>query len=540
MDTFNKLLKFDNCLPYLFIGSGFSRRYLGTPDWIGLLKYFCDMLHPENPLAFSELQNRAKQQLKNNNITESTNTLNCTIADLLETEFNSAWYNSSAFEDNRKKYASIILSTSVTPFKIEIAEYFKSYLSKPHLLTEELEKLKAISVNSIAGIMTTNYDCLIEEYFHYKKYNSQEELLFSKTEELCEIYKLHGCTSDPKSIIINSDDYEQITNKRKYLAAKLLTIFVEHPIIFIGYSISDEYICSILNDIVTCLNKEQLELFKSRLIFIDRLSPNEPDVFKIEEMNVIMQSKSIPMKKILLKDYGMLYEALAQNRTKYPVRILRALKQDIYKLVATNDPENKLRIMLPMENLENFSNVEYVIGVGVSDMPERSYQTYQAEDIFLDIIFDDKNFNNNLLVDYTLPIHLSRTSGSMPIYKYLSQYNGAVLPDIYKYYIEKSSTIEDLYSATFKKQRTTSYGNSIKEISTTYEQNKALRYIALLPPDKISLNELHDFLYTALYGYKDKINTGQSHSSDFRRLIKIYDWLAYHDTFAKKKLACNQ
>ena len=47
--------------------------------------------------------------------------------------------------------------------------------------------------------------------------------------------------------------------KNPYLAAKLLTIFTEHPIIFIGYSLTDENILKILNSIAQCLTSDNLQ-----------------------------------------------------------------------------------------------------------------------------------------------------------------------------------------------------------------------------------------------------------------------------------------
>ncbi len=535
MQDLKSLLKFENSLPYLFIGSGFSRRYLGTPNWTGLLNHFSDMLHPENSqAAFKELQQRASLKLKSSGkSTASTNAFNCYIADILENDFNIAWYKSPLFAQSREKYMDSV-SIDNTPFKIELANYFNNALNQPRLLEEELKKLELLSNNSIAGIITTNYDQLIEEYFPFKKYTGQEELLFSTTQELCEIYKIHGCASNPKTIIIDTDDYSYVATKRKYLAAKLLTIFVEHPIIFIGYSITDEDITAILEDIVDCLNPAQLELLKSRLIFVDMYDATQPDEYKIEEMSIYINSKSVPMKKVLLKDYGILYELLSQNKSKYPVRILRELKENIYDLVATNDPHEKLKIMLPLDDLDSYDNIEYVIGVGISKLAEAAYSSFSAEDIYNDIVFDDKKYDPDLLLEKTMYNHLSRTSGSMPLFKYIAG-SKKEIPEQIKKYIK--TNYEEFYNTSIRKFRSTAYGSSITEICAIYPYPQDLYYIVRLPFECLNKDELGNYLKKILTEHPLDICSGTDHphSSDLRRLIKLYDWICYSEIYHKKE-----
>lgn len=63
-------------------------------------------------------------------------------------------------------------------------------------------------------------------------------------------------------------DYENFDRKLKYLSAKLLTIFVEHPIIFIGYGLGDVNIRKLFKEIAECLTAEQLNKIKDNFIFI--------------------------------------------------------------------------------------------------------------------------------------------------------------------------------------------------------------------------------------------------------------------------------
>ncbi|MCV5737918.1 SIR2 family protein, partial [Escherichia coli] len=64
-----------------------------------------------------------------------------------------------------------------------------------------------------------------------------------------EILKMHGCSSQYETIVLTAEDYTDFNKRKKYLSAKLLTYFAEHPLFFFGYSATDTNIKGILSDI---------------------------------------------------------------------------------------------------------------------------------------------------------------------------------------------------------------------------------------------------------------------------------------------------
>ncbi|HHN6197224.1 TPA: SIR2 family protein, partial [Enterobacter hormaechei] len=241
--------------PFLFLGSGFSRRYMGLEDWEGLLSLFC-----VTGKSFQYFKSSA-----NGDIPSS--------ARLIAEDFHDYWWSNDDYKESRLEYEKNVINKT-SPLRYEISKHLINKTEeklKSLDLEDEIELLKACDVD---GIITTNWDGLIEHLFDgYTTYIGQEELLFSNTYNIGEIYKIHGCSSKPESLVLTDSDYSDYNNKNAYLASKLITIFVEHPVIFIGYSITDDNIRSLLKSISLCIGTDKLEKLRDNLIFLDR---NEP------------------------------------------------------------------------------------------------------------------------------------------------------------------------------------------------------------------------------------------------------------------------
>jgi len=516
-----KRLKRTDHLPMLFIGSGMSIRYLGLENWKELLRKFARLV-TDNAYAYEMYEQQAKGL-------ECKEGLLPKVAELIERDFNLLWFTDDRFKESREQSADEI-SRSISPFKIEIAHHMRDK-SREHNAeyTAEIELFKKLEMRSIGGVLTTNYDSFIEDLFpSYTKYIGQEELLFSTLHGISEIYKIHGCCTKPESIVINEADYADFTEKNAYLAAKILTIFLEHPIVFIGYSINDTNIESILKSIVKCLSVENLDKIKERLMFVVRAKEGET-----EEVSTYSKSfeggKSIDMTRIRLKSYETLYQALLENQAKYNAPMLRRLKQDIYELVLTNKPTGKIRTV----NLEDekLDDIEVVIGVGVlADFGQKGYSGIAAEELYADVVLDDRDFKAAGIIHLVLPTMLAHNSNRLPIYKYLSQYSGE-LPERVQEAIKEKTDFDSLLSNTIKKSREkhACRHETIASMCSKLPDAKCLQAFPHLKVENIDVAELHAFLVRILKANPTVLSTGDpGFKTDLKRAIRIYDWLKYH------------
>ncbi len=504
--------------PFLFMGSGMTRRYLNLPDWKSLLEHFAKIIEDDR-FIFSAYENKAK-------------TLECKagimpkIAELIQRDFDEKWFVDANIRTVDEKILEEIKNDGLSPFKAEVAAYIKrnSILNNEYKL--EIEKLMQISEKSISGVITTNYDSFLEEHFAgFTKYVGQIQLIFSSIQGIAEIYKIHGSIEEPNSIVINESDYVKFDYNSAYLAAKLMTIFMEYPIIFIGYSISDTNVQNIIRSIVNCLDEGQVKMLEDRFVFVEY----KKDMIgtEVSPYTIMIDSKPLGMRKIMLGDFMPLYRAMENKKAKLPVKILRRFKQELYDYTITNIPTAGLRVAALDDN--RVSDEELVLAIGkISDLGLKGLSGIDSNEWYRNIIIDDLDFSADELLEYAYPKVLKQNSGRLPVNKYLVEATKE-FPECKE--LARKQDFDTIISATIKRSRNC-LGNyaSVKQIWNQEKGSleRATRLISHLEENQINVEELEAILKEL---FEEDVNILQNVNSQVRthvrRLIMIYDYLKW-------------
>ena len=131
-----------NTTPFLFAGSGITRRYYGLPDWIGLLTHFAEKVKKDQ-FAYRYYENKASEA---DNTTEKLPL----VASYIEKDFNDAWFNNEEGIRSDSERVNNAVATGVSPFKAEISEYITSLSTVEPAYAEEVEKLKNIAKDNLS------------------------------------------------------------------------------------------------------------------------------------------------------------------------------------------------------------------------------------------------------------------------------------------------------------------------------------------------------------------------------------------------------
>lgn len=509
-------LKTFRTAPFLFVGSGMSRRYLGLEDWEGLLKKYAE----PTGQSFVRFKSDADDLPG--------------AASAIARKFNPIWWEDNAYADSRAAFESDITRFD-SPMKVEICRHMDAALDALDMAGQYEEELRLFGEVQVDGIITTNYDGLLERLFPgFKAFVGQDDVLFSETQSVGEIYKIHGSTTKPNSLVLTGEDYENFNGRNAYLAAKLLTIFVDHPVVFLGYSIQDPNILSILDSIAVGLTSDHLQKLQDRLIFIEWDRDAKDPELKSGTF-AFRQGSVIPVRHAIVSDYSPIYSALASVERQFPARVLRQLKHRVYELVQTTDPVGALRVIKIDADDPEAKNLDVVFGVGVID--RIGYLGLNRENLIEDVLHDTGGFDAERLLQTAMP-QLLRETKLTPIYKYLRA--GGMLTD-------EGNLPEDLVIAPEITARIEGHDKLIEPSPTFYrtkgdeivatgidfaglveaeEPWKVLMYVTRLPDERQDVDALYAFLLEHRADLHDN-STNTTHKTHWIKAVCLYDRLRF-------------
>ncbi|WP_316308476.1 SIR2 family protein [Clavibacter michiganensis] len=397
-DLLAHLAKFDTA-PFLFVGSGISRRYIATDDWMGLLRRFAD----KTDYPFE----RYRADASRNPAVMATS-----IAD----EFNPIWWESDEYAPSRIAFPDP--ESKQSPLKIEVARYVLSASANRPTAGVLFDELSLLSKAVVEGVITTNYDVLLESVFpDFKVYSGQDALLFNTTYGVGELFKIHGDAQFPETMVLTAEDFERFNDRNKYLAAKLLTICVEHPVIFLGYSLADPNVREILLNISAVLTPANLEKLRDRLIFVKWSETGAQD--DVVSTFHSIDGNQIPIISITVSDFTGVFSAIAKLKPRIPSGVLRRVKEQVYDLVSTSESKGTL-LVRDLEDDVDPSQVEIVIGVGVrQQLALEGLVGWNRKQVMLEVL-DQSLTGNQKAMDTVarevLPQHLSGTTNCALFY----------------------------------------------------------------------------------------------------------------------------
>ncbi|MFE5769813.1 SIR2 family protein [Streptomyces sp. NPDC056485] len=497
--------------PFLFVGSGISRRYIGAEDWEGLLRRFAGL----TPRPYEYYRTSASGDLP-------------AVASKIAEAFHSIWWDGESYAESRHAWAGRIEGTE-SALKVEIAKHLSTLPNLSDLdppMSEEISLLKDAVVD---GIITTNYDPLLEEIFpDFRPFVGQDELLFANPQGVGEIYKIHGSHSSPDSLVLTARDYESFERRNAYLAAKLMTIFVEHPVIFLGYSLGDRNVMSILRSIAGCLKQENIENLRDRLIFVQWQPGCDPSV---EPHTLVMDGFHLTVSRVTVPDFVDVFSVLSELKRSFPAKMLRRLKEQVYELVLGDDPHNRLYVA-NLEDDARSDEIDVVFGVGVgAKIGQQGYVGLTRWDLIEDVVCDGHTLDAAVIVRDVLPRLLH--GANIPVFKYLREAgmldaHGKIAPgvDIDQRVHQMAAKSEGGISTggTYEKAapRYLSGVEGIADLCSKQGVDAVLNYGVYLPLHLVAPDELRNFLRIR----KGEIQ-GDWNSTQYAKLTCFLDWISY-------------
>ncbi|WP_405124410.1 SIR2 family protein [Pseudomonas alloputida] len=347
--------------PIFFVGTGVSLRYLTQSyTWDGLLrKISCDLRGTDEFYYDIKADCDVDGEFRYDK-----------VATKLEEVFNREVgqdrdgplkFVNDIFYENMKS------GVNVSRLKIYISHLLCDTTIKDGY-ADELAALKRASKN-IGSIITTNYDRFLEGFFEFSPLIGNDILL---SNPYGSVYKIHGCVEHPTKIIISEADYEAFFARYELIRAQLLSLFIHNPIVFLGYSVSDENIKALLRTIFTYVkpNSEHAKKIRENFLLVEYEAGSDSTEIAEHDIDLEGFSSTIRINKIKTDNFSAVYEAISSLMLPVTAMDVRKVQNIVKEIFAGG--EIKVTIT---EDLESLKNSDKILAIGSARTIQYQYFT---------------------------------------------------------------------------------------------------------------------------------------------------------------------
>lgn len=409
-----------NEFPIVFIGSGISKRYLDKyPSWEELLEELWENVSDSN--FFAHL-NRIRKKIVQSEVKDESEIdflVNTVVASEIEEKINNEFYNEEIVIDGLEQEDAY--KQNISPFKKLLSNRFAKYKLKENY-EDELREFKNMLMKAQI-ILTTNYDTFIEEsYNSVSKYGLKtyigQQGFFQQTLGYAELYKIHGCTKEPSSLIISKEDYKNFDNNSILISAKIISMLLNSPIIFLGYSLTDRNVRKIIKDFTGSLSETEKVELEKRLILVQW----EKDLKDIKEEVIIDQDLGCRLTVVRTDNFLDVYKKISQINQGVAPSEVRRYQHVIKRLIVERGKAGKLNTILvsPSElgDIEKIiGNKNIVVAIGDSKI---IFNMPNIVDYIYDYISEEVEQNIDIMLRF---IASQQYNSILPIMKYVTEEN---------------------------------------------------------------------------------------------------------------------
>lgn len=309
----------------------------------------------------------------------------------------------------------------VDPLKLLICDTLKSIEFRDEY-KEEIALFRNLS-ESTPIVITTNYDMMIETLFNnsFKVFSCPDEYYFSDSLGIGEIYKIHGTIKRPRSLVINSNDYEKFRENSFVLTSKIVSAISETPLVIMGYSMGDKMIRDMLGHMFRAFTKEKKELLARNILYIDYRPGEEP---KRGTMQIQSESGTFYINTISVDDYSPVLKDLSEFRPSIPVTQIRFLKKMFVDIISENPIEGQRIAYVGIEGIDDVDPKRTVIAfttaAAIQDI--KGSRRFEILDLIHDVVdHDELKLPARSLVDVWFESVRYDADAYIPIFHYLRE-----------------------------------------------------------------------------------------------------------------------